>query len=284
MARLLLSLWPFAWRAFLLNALLSAVTLGVVISFDLPAEAVGFMLLWQLVLLLSICWRLRKRGRFAWRVRLFRTWRARRVVLHYEPGLENKLDLAALQRRCEAELDDLVERFGFPLRRPAVFLFWTWADISKVFGEGYAGTALYEANAVVLAADTYFGRSLRHELTHLFAGRWNRQEPPLLTEGLATWLDGRAAGWLARPLLETYRPVLPDLLRRRFFFSPGHRSACYILAGCFTGFLIRRFGWDRYRTLYRRVGPGRFVATFQKVFGLTLAEAERQWREEVWAG
>jgi hypothetical protein len=298
MAGPLLSLWPFAWRAFFLNALLGAVTLWVVIAYDIPAAAVGRLLLGQLAFLLCICWALRDLGRLAWRVRLFRTWRGRRVVLHYEAGLENCRDLAALQRQCEAELDDLAERFGFPLRRRlAVFLFWTWTDISKVFGEGYAGTALYGANAVVLAADMRVEVSLRHELTHLFAGHWNRQVPPLLSEGLATWLDGRSADWLVGPLLETYRSVVPDLLRRRFFFSPRCRSACYILAGGFTGFLIRRFGWDRYRTLYLTVrpvhidgvfrpvpGPVRFAATFQKVFGLTLVEAERQWREEVGVG
>ena len=298
MARPLLSLWPFAWRAFLLNALLGTVTLVVVISFDLPAEAVGFMLLWQLVLLLSICWRLRKLGRFAWRVRLFRTWRGRRVVLHYEPGLENWLDLAGLQRRCEAELDGLAERFGFPLRRLAVFLFWTWADISKVFGEGFAGTALYEANAVVLADDANIPESLRHELTHLFTVRWSPQAPPLLSEGLPTCLQGTVCGrpvdWLAGQLLSDPKSVLPHLLRRQVFFSSRYRSACYSLAGSFTGFLIRRFGWDRYHTLYRRVGPARingvfkpvpytvwFASAFQNVFGLTLEEAERQWREDV---
>jgi hypothetical protein len=200
-------------------------------------------------------------------------------VLHYEAGLEGRWDLAVLQQRCEAELDDLTERFGFPLRRRlVVFLFANWKDISKVFGPQYVGTALVEANAVVLADHADIRVSLRHELTHLFAARWNRRAPPLLEEGLATWLPGtkwgRPVDWLVGQLLSDSEPVLPDLLRREFFFSSRYRSACYILAGSFTGFLIRRFGWDRYRTLYRKAGPVRFAATFKRVCGLTLEEAE----------
>jgi hypothetical protein len=210
--------------------------------------------------------------------------------LHYPDVLQERWDLSILQQRCEAELDDLTQQFGFSLRRPvAVFLFAQWVDISKIFGEHYAGTALSPANAVVIANDTNLQECLRHELVHLFSARWNWQAPPLLNEGLSTWLQGteggRSVDWMAGSLLQRLSIQLPDLLKRRFFYSTwaSQRHACYVLAGSFTGFLIRHFGWDRYRTLFRKVRPGRFRAVFRKVLGLSLEEAEKQWRNEVWA-
>jgi hypothetical protein len=54
-----------------------------------------------------------------------------------------------------------------------------------------------------------------------------------------------------------------------------------LLAGSFTGYLIRRFGWDRYRKLYRRCDGVRFRAKFQKYIGVSLEQAEWRWRNEL---
>jgi hypothetical protein len=55
--------------------------------------------------------------------------------------------------------------------------------------------------------------------------------------------------------------------------------------GSFTGFLIRRFGWDAYRRFYRAALPNeRFDYTFRSHFGLDLEEAEVQWRGELLEG
>jgi hypothetical protein len=73
---------------------------------------------------------------------------------------------------------------------------------------------------------------------------------------------------------------LRPLLDHQFFFAEA--NTCYVLAGSFTGFLIRTFGLDAYRRFYRgQVQIRRFDERFSKHFGLTLEEVEEQWRKEL---
>ena len=71
------------------------------------------------------------------------------------------------------------------------------------------------------------------------------------------------------------------LLKRRFFYGERYRNCCYILAGSFTGFLIRRFGWNAYGELYKLSNSFRFSAKFKHCFGVSFEKAEWQWRNEL---
>jgi hypothetical protein len=218
------------------------------------------------------------------RVWHFRTLSDKRIVVHYDPQLEDKWNWSKLMERCHVELDNLRQQFGFSLpRRPVVFLFSSWLDINKVFGRACAGTALPAATAIVVGQDTNLERVMRHELTHLFSARWNQLAPPLLNEGLAVWLEqaGRPIDIAARPLLANRNLKLRFLLKRKFFYSEPYRPSCYVLAGSFTGFLIRRYGWKPYRKLYRRCDGLRFDAKFQRCFGVSFEKAEWQWRNQL---
>src|SRR5215471_10498734 len=111
------------------------------------------------------------------------------------------------------------------------------------------GTIIWRANAIVIANENRVEEAMRHELAHLFAFRRSASTPPLLSEGLAVWLQetdfGQPIHFAALPLLLLGTLPLPKLLRAKFFFDETHRQSCYILAGSFTGFLIHRYGWDR---------------------------------------
>jgi hypothetical protein len=216
-------------------------------------------------------------------VRRFRTTSNGRIVLHYAPELDGKWDMPTLLGRCQAELDQLTDQFGFPLRgRVVVFLFAGCRDVGTIFGPHVGGTALRGANAVVIADDSNIVKSLRHELAHLFAACWSLLAPPLLNEGLAVWLQdtegGQTVDTAARRLLGERSLTLASLLKSEFFFAEPHRHACYVLAGSFTGFLIRRSGWQQYRKLFRLADESRFRATFKKCLGVTLEQAEGAWR------
>jgi hypothetical protein len=124
-------------------------------------------------------------------------------------------------------------------------------------------------------------------LVHLFAGRWGWPAPAVNSEGLAVWLqstesdipiDTAVLGHLRHRGLR-----LPAMLKKSFFRDPCREHACYLLAGSFTGFLVRRFGWRTYRRFYRAVvGWGGFYRwVFRRHFGLTLEQAEWQWRNEL---
>jgi hypothetical protein len=292
MSRPLIDLWPFAWRALFLVALLPSLQLPAILCCPPPPGPERLLQLAWLPFFLTVgifgSWRYWRLGLFAWRVRRFRTWAGGKVVLHYEAGLETRWDFLVLQQGCEAVMQELTGQFGPPLRRPlVVYLFARWRDISRVFGPGYAGAALSLAHAVVIADDTVLHELLRHEIAHLFSARWNKLAPPLLSEGLSTWLPGtwggRPVDAVAGQLLDNAIPRLPALVRRRFFFSAARRQACYVLAGSFTGFLVRRFGWDSYRRFFRRANGWRFPSAFRRSFGVSLSEAEVQWKQELLA-
>jgi hypothetical protein len=144
---------------------------------------------------------------------------------------------------------------------------------------------MWEANAIVIAANHDSNEMIRHELTHLFSGRWSKSAPPLLCEGLSVYLQGSQQGEpidrAARPFLNNRSLKLPLFLKRRFFFSDPHCYACYVLARSFTQFLIRRFGWERYRVVCRRCNGRGFAAKFKKYLGVTLEKAEWQWQNEI---
>lgn len=287
MSRPLRSLRPFLWAAVVLLALQSVFILGLLFSSDLLREGILSVYVSMAALLAGLFgWGFRWLWRFCRHVQRFATIENPRIVLHYDPQLKRGENLSDFLQSCDKELDNLAGWFGSPLRgRLTIFLFAHWKDISAIFGPGYAGTALFQANAIVVANDNRVPEVLRHELTHLFAFRWSLFAPPLLSEGIAVWLQGcfwgRSIDDEARTLILRGSPRLSRLLRSRFFFAEPQRGSCYVLAGSFTGFLIRRYGWDRYRKLYRGCDGFRFAARFQKCFGISLAKADWQWRNEV---
>lgn len=282
------SLRPFLWLSLALLIWFQVPTFILLALFRVPVPEgliVGHLAITTL-LVAFYAWLYRWLWRFCRRVRRFATAENARIALHYEPELVGMASISALLQFCEKELDNLTQWFGSPLRgRVNVFLFARWRDISAIYGSGYGGLAISRANLIVIAWDNNVPESVRHELAHLFAFRWSVQAPPLLSEGLPVWLQGshwgRSIDDEARTLIQRPCPRLTKLLRKKFFFAEAQRQACYLLAGSFTGFLIRRYGWDSLRELYRCCDGTRFAAKFEKCFGISLDKADWQWRNEV---
>jgi hypothetical protein len=210
--------------------------------------------------------------------------------LRSEPGRHSAELLQRIIRICEYQIDDLAGQFGFRLRRPvSVFLLRDTEQVTEIHGRRYAGFAVLTANAIVIAPTHALtpDELIRHELVHLFAGHWGLHAPALNSEGLAVWLQGTEAGAsiddAARPHFRDHSLRLPAMLKTSFFRDPNREHTCYLLAGSFTGFLIRRFGWRTYRRFYRAVVAwgGYYRWVFRRHFGLTLEQAEWQWRNEL---
>lgn len=280
MVRPLLSLWRC-----LLPVALPVPVLAAAVAFDLYPSR--FLWVAGAAVLVG-----QVRSRSVWRLAAgvcrFHTLADERVTLHYHPTAAQWYDLPALIRRTTADLDRLAGWFGRPLHgRPAVYLMAAPADVARACGLSCGAAALFEPRAILVGAGSPLREEVRHELAHLFADRWNRHAPPLLAEGLAVWLQGTEQGepidtaawpWVGEPGLG-----LPALLSSRFFHAEPHRYACYVLAGSFTGFLLRRYGKAAYRRLYRRARRWGFDRTFRRCLGVEFAEAERQWRYEALA-
>jgi hypothetical protein len=67
------------------------------------------------------------------------------------------------------------------------------------------------------------------------------------------------------------------------FYNKSRAETNYRLAGSFAGFLIRRFGRERYRDFFQRATRESFERCVVDCFGLTLAEVEARWRIETTA-
>ncbi len=223
----------------------------------------------------------RRLSRAAWG---FSSVSADSIVAHYCPSRWDKLDLDLFLMCCRHARNDLATKFGFPLHRVRVFLFDSHETVAALYGRPLTGFAMSGANWIVVLRCEHMEETARHELVHLFAGRWNEYAPALLTEGLAVWLtrshNGRPIDIVARGLVPHYGS-LSEWLDYDRFHDPRYEYGCYILAGSFTGYLLRHFGWGRYRHLYRQASPGLFVSDFQEVFGIDLDQAEKKWRAEL---
>jgi hypothetical protein len=278
------SLWrPFLWLFGVLGCCALALLMWSystgVLNFAAVALLVGFPVVWQAWSEIPWRWRLSRP------VRRLHTATSPRMVAHWGPDFGGTKVPSPLHG-CETVLDELTRWFGFPLPRPTVFLFPPGVDVCRLL-KGPAGCAFPVWNAVVLSNGCYAAETLRHELAHLFSSRWNVWALPLLNEGLATWLQGTVHGQsidaAAVALLRCYRGLeLSAMLRRRSFYAADNQTSDrYILAGSFTGFLLRRYGWRRYRDLFQRaIGLG-FRTTFRRRIGVSLEKAEWQWRNEV---
>lgn len=282
MKRPIICLWPCFVPVILLIVLMVFCFIPTWLALQIPYTSAFLPNYILLVVLLFRLWKDRWPWRLSRLVWNFQTVSTPNAVLHFDPRLEGRWDFALLLKRIESVVDDLAFWFDFSLRRrPVVFLFFSRREIGQILGREMGGFALRWPNAIAIANDSNVEEIIRHEIAHLFAFRWNNKAPPLLGEGLATWSQGTYWG---KPIDSAARFVshrylsLHQLLKPSFFFSPEYQDACYRLAGSFSGFLIRRYGWKKYRQCYRTAGIGYLRRKFKRAFGVSLDEAEMKWQ------
>ena len=228
MCRPLLSLWPYWWR-------------GLIVCIGVIAWPLILFAIQPPLLLVSLCVlfgiegtlvvrRFRSFCQFLWpfclRVRRFKTQSRAQITIHYPPHLESQWNIQALLQRCESERDELATGFGFKLRRRLVVFLLDDRTMREVRGSPVGGFAMLLGNAIVLSADAGLEEVIRHELVHLFAGRWSAHARPLFNEGIAVWLqrtyggmpiDARALRLIGKP-----SPSLSPLLSPKFFFADAN--------------------------------------------------------------
>lgn len=194
---------------------------------------------------------------------------------------------AEIIEHCIEIQDEFARFFGKRLKsRMAVWLYPSEDAIEEALGKQSSGVAFPEQNAICIVRNHWWREIVRHEVVHLFSIQWGEICPALKGEGLATWLQGNYGGvaidTIATQLLRQRVIPLSSLLDDQAFRCPANVHAHYVLAGSFTGFLIRRFGKDDYRRFYREANSvATFEAVFQKCFGMSQERAERKWRNEL---
>jgi hypothetical protein len=127
-----------------------------------------------------------------------------------------------------------------------------------------------------------------HEVVHVLLGQTCRKQPdsPIL-EGAACYFGGAGLitrdtqlAW-AQTLMETGEAMpLATLLDEGGFWSAEDMNDPYAEAAAFTGFLIDRYGFGAYKSLYRfRDGPDTLEAAIEKISGKEVPRLETEWKK-----
>ncbi|HSR40555.1 MAG TPA: hypothetical protein VLL48_00245, partial [Longimicrobiales bacterium] len=156
------------------------------------------------------------------------------------------------------------------------------------------GVAVPRARAIVLPAyggergrGWSQGRVLRHEWAHL--GLHQRLEglrvPRWFDEGYAEWASGgwnAGEGWRLRLALATGGGPDLDSLSLGWPRERVRAEVAYMLAGSAVEYLARGSGERGFELLFRRwTELGSFDAALRRVYGVTPAQLEEDWREYV---
>lgn len=136
-----------------------------------------------------------------------------------------------------------------------------------------------EAAGLVDEQDTK--ETIRHELAHLLGAQWGQCRVQFNSEGLATWAQrtekGRVIDFVSLVSLLTDSALsLDSWVNGRTDVDKAYGT--FMVAGSFTGYLLRRFGRDCYRHWYGMAHAKNFESSFEHCFGVALATVEQDWR------
>jgi hypothetical protein len=194
--------------------------------------------------------------------------------------------------------------FGLELDRPVTVRWAVDEDELRRRGirnpESVAGLADADAGLILLSAPALAARPdrlhpvLLHELAHLFVARSTEGAavlpPRWLNEGIAMLVSGEwdlGADW-SSSRASLLRDALaaggtPPLRELEVGFPVGpFFNVAYAQSLSFTEWMVRRRGENGLRELLRRLDRDEDLEpAFQHVYGLTLEDAERAWKEDV---
>ena len=216
-------------------------------------------------------------------------------IFYFFPGSDAEQDLERIIPQREKILEKLIKDFQVQVSGKAVVFFYPDAETARKLtghrADGWTyGQTIVEVYGPRRRIDPW------HELIHLVAGKIG-SPPVLFAEGLATsreknfdnagryragveeWCRGFLREGALIPLAELmeYTSLGEDLTRPR---------VAYPEAACFTQYLLRTYGWEKFRRAYAELvnSPRHDVQEenlerFQGVFGTSLREAEAGWKE-----
>jgi hypothetical protein len=239
------------------------------------------------------------RGEVLWEGGRMKRRSAGRCDLWYQPGSPAERDLELLAAAAADTLESLESLLSARLeKRVTIMLFADWR--SKLVCTGHIGWGAAGGSRMLMVYEGGGGESnatLAHELCHLVAGTVGHP-PACFAEGLGR-LVGDTLGDLAQvdsgslaadEMTAAFRQQerlwsLPELLKLPEIGSGKSRfEVAYPEAASFCAYLIRRLGFDGFRTLYAALDRSDFdtnAALIEEACGATLAEIEEDWHAKL---
>ncbi|HUS65059.1 MAG TPA: tetratricopeptide repeat protein [Kofleriaceae bacterium] len=209
-------------------------------------------------------------------------------VLHYAPAGPWAKDLALHADDLELRHAQLKRALGVePEGRVHAYLFDSPAQKQRLMGAGHTFIAKPWRKEIYVQAEGWPHPVVKHELAHVFAGRFGDPIFGVARRGLRMnvgLIEGVAvaAAWQAAPLtphqmVKTMRlagiePRLGQVLGLRFLGL--NASAAYNLAGSFCRFLLDKHGPAKLGQVFHEAGA---PAAWQAAYGVPLSALEAEW-------
>lgn len=225
--------------------------------------------------------------------------RSRHLSAYAEPGSEAAARLDAILIDRENSIAELERFFGVRLRRRLAIVFFA-SEESKYASTGHRGFGWAVNDVIVEVRNADTGLEPFHELSHIISGEIG-SPPALFDEGAAVYVTERfghdAMADFRHPGLSSAEAVAANIdaghyvpITDVFAFTdigPPETQALYTYpeAGSFLSFLVTRCGEqalrEAFRTLVSSADPDQLARneqSFERIFGMSLAQAERDWR------
>jgi hypothetical protein len=221
-------------------------------------------------------------------------WKTRvspHYIFRYFPGSEAEKDIDRIVSTQEAAYAMIMDFLRVPApTKPIEYFFYPDASTkTALMGDDWYAQAIcdeFRVHVLYTAVDKPVGP---HEDTHLLSLPWG-MSIGFFQEGLAEHLTGRA--WDGTPHLQYVRegykkgmyPSLAELMTHDGWMEASGNDLIYwySLAGALVSFLIEKHGKEKFEALYkstnRKCTKEDTLATFQKIYDFSIADAEKAFR------
>jgi tetratricopeptide (TPR) repeat protein len=214
-----------------------------------------------------------------------RGWRTREtktLLCYYEKGRgPSPLQLKRLDEFCRKISSDLDVTLD---RKIDYYKCDSGEKVGQLFGYGLStGWAKIEHCAVAAVNWTSF-----HEIAHVFLGQLSRKKPSsFIMDGAASYFGGTSMATTEVQLswtqsLVLYKQDLPivDIIQEKGFWSAEDMNDPYAESSSFVGFLIAKYGIDKFKDLYGyRDRTEDFQAEIKRIYGENVTDLEHEWRD-----
>ena len=196
-------------------------------------------------------------------------------TIYYEASSATVPRLSEIASSVEASRTSvlrLIQEPAFP-DRIHVFLVDSKSRMKDLMGSTPYGGAIAKIRVVFAVVNATNNGCSTHEFCHVIAGvKWGKPER-WIDEGFASYSDER---WRSRETivarLAAQGRLLPlETLAKDFLKYPD--TVAYNQSASFLGFVIERYGWDKFRAIWR----GGFKS-IPKVTGRGVDQLEKEWR------
>ncbi len=196
-------------------------------------------------------------------------------TFYFEADTATVPRLAEIQRNSEASRTNILKLIGREdfSERIHVFLIASRSRMKDLMGAEQFGGAIASIRAVFAVVNATNNGCSTHEFCHVIAAAtWGKPER-WIDEGFASYSDER---WrhrdqIAAQLAEQGRLLPLPTLAEDFLKHP--EGVTYIQSASFLGFVIERFGMEKFRVIWKRG-----FKSIPIVLGRPTAEVEAEWR------